>query len=63
MTRQIKAHCFFYLFMPFNREGAKNNGGKKQAYYQPQVITGKRQGDRLLVLGGCTQRSETSGIL
>ena len=39
----------------------KNSGGKRQAYYQPQVSTGKRQVGRLMVLGGCTQRSETSG--
>ena len=38
----------------------KNSGGKRQAYYQPHVSTGKRQVGRLMVLGGCTQRSETS---
>ena len=32
----------------------KNSGGKRQAYYQPQVSTGKRRQDRLLVLGECT---------
>ena len=46
-----------------NREGAKkNSGGKRQAYYQTQVSTGKRQADLLLVLGECTHRPETSGI-
>ena len=41
-----------------NKEGAKNSGGKKkQDHYQPQ-----RQGDRLLVLGGCTHMLMTSEI-
>ena len=40
----------------------KNSGGTRQAYYQSQVGTGKRKGDRLLVLGRCTHRSETSVI-
>ena len=40
----------------------KNSGGKRQADYQPQVTTGKRRPDRLLVLGGCTHRPEISGI-
>ena len=35
---------------------------KEQACYQPQVTTGKRRQDRLMVLGECTHRSETSGI-
>ena len=35
---------------------------KRQAYYQPQVSTGKRQVDRLLVLGGCTHSLVTSGF-
>ena len=35
---------------------------KKQAYYQPQVTTGKRRQDRLLVLGGCTHLLMTSAI-
>ena len=32
-----------------NREGAKNSGGKRQAYYQSQVITGKRRSLSALV--------------
>ena len=49
-------------FLSFNRIGRvrKNSIGKGQAYYQPQVTTGKRRQDRLLVLGECTHRSETS---
>ena len=38
----------------------KNSGGKRQAYYQPQVTTGKRRQDRLMVLGGCTHLLVTS---
>ena len=40
----------------------KNSGGKREAYYQPQVTKGKRQGDQPVVLGGCTHMPETSVI-
>ena len=35
----------------------KNSGGKKQAYYQSQVTTGKRRPDGSVVLGEWTHRS------
>ena len=40
----------------------KVNGGKKAGLQPATGNKGKRQVDRLLVLGGCTHRSETSGI-
>ena len=40
----------------------KNSGEKRQAHYQPQLSTGKRRGDRPVVLGGCTHLLVTSGI-
>ena len=36
--------------------------GKKQAYYQPPVSTGKLPPDRLMVLGWCTHRLVISGF-
>ena len=40
----------------------KNSGGKRQAYFQPQVSTGIHQADRLLITGYFCLSPLTSGF-